>query len=208
MGVTVAMARNKPRPATCECSLSQQKDSGIKIIVVDQHGAVIPKAEITVEGKLIKEPIAGVTGPSGEWNQTKLTAGRYKVTVKAAGFSPFSSFIEVHDGTLLALKMKLPVAAVNTVVEVKAEPPVIMGTVGVLTEVHQSLFPPAAAAGQPRSPMREASSTKMRTHAVRIFNIQFSIRLLCRQQFCGPLRFPPRMSALLDRLQSGCGWCP
>jgi len=154
MGVTVAMARNKPRPATCECSLSQQKDSGIKIIVVDQHGAVIPKAEITVEGKLIKEPIAGVTGPSGEWNQTKLTAGRYKVTVKAAGFSPFSSFIEVHDGTLLALKMKLPVAAVNTVVEVKAEPPVIMGTVGVLTEVHQSLFPPAAAAGQPRSPMR------------------------------------------------------
>jgi hypothetical protein len=155
MGVTVAMARNKPRLATCECSQSQQKDSGIKLIVVDQHGAVIPKAEITVEGKLIKEPIAGVTGPSGEWNQMKLTAGRYKVTVKAPGFSPFSSFIEVHDGTLLALKMKLPVAAVNTVVEVKAEPLVIMGTtVGILTEVHQSLFPPAAAVGQPRSPMR------------------------------------------------------
>jgi hypothetical protein len=140
MGVTVAMARNKPRPATCECSQSQQKDSGIELIVMDQHGAVIPKAEITMEGRSNKESIAGVTGASGEWNQMKLTAGRYKVTVKAPGFSPFSSFIEVHVGTLLALKVKLPVAAVNTVVEVKAEPLVIMGTtVGVLTEVHQSV---------------------------------------------------------------------
>ena len=51
MGVTVAMARNKPRPATCECSQSQQKDSGIKLIVVDQHGAVIPKAEISISSK-------------------------------------------------------------------------------------------------------------------------------------------------------------
>ncbi len=46
MGVTVAMAKNKAQPATCECSQNQQKDSGIKLVVMDQHGAVIPKAEI------------------------------------------------------------------------------------------------------------------------------------------------------------------
>jgi hypothetical protein len=154
MGVTVAMARNKPRPATCACSQSQQKDSGITLIVLDQHGAVIPKAEIAVEGKSIKEPIVGVTGPSGEWNQPKLTAGRYRVTVKAQGFSTFNSAVDVRDGTLLALKVTLPVAAVNTTVEVKAEPVVIMGTVGILTEVHQSLFPPAGGAPGPRAPIR------------------------------------------------------
>jgi hypothetical protein len=155
MGVTVAMARNKPRPATCECSQSQQKDSGIKLIAVDQHGAVIPKAQITLEGKSIKEPIAGVTGPSGEWSQTKLTAGRYKVTVKAQGFSTFNNVVEVRDGTLLALKVKLPVAAVNTTIEVKAEPVVIMGTtVGVLTEVHNSI-PSVPSSGGGLSPMRQ-----------------------------------------------------
>jgi hypothetical protein len=72
---------------------SQQKDSGIKLMVMDQQGAVIPKAEIVVEGKSIKEPIAGITGPSGEWIQPKLAAGRYKVTVKAQGFSTLNSVV-------------------------------------------------------------------------------------------------------------------
>ena len=155
IGVTVAMARNKPRPATCECSQSQQKDSGIKLMVMDQQGAVIPKAEIVVEGKSIKEPIAGVTGPSGEWIQPKLAAGRYKVTVKAQGFSTFNSVVEVRDGTLLALKVKLPVAAVNTTVEVTAELGEIMGPMaGILSAVPNSI-PSAPSARGGFSPMRQ-----------------------------------------------------
>jgi hypothetical protein len=153
MGVTVAMARNKPRPATCECSQSQQKDSGIKLIVVDQEGAVISKAEITVEGKLIKEPIAGVTGPSGEWSQPKLMAGRYKVTVKAQGFSTFNSMVEVRNGTLLALKVKLPVAAVNTVVDVTAGAVVVQGLIVEPSLQNPYAFPIINPGGQ-RSPLQ------------------------------------------------------
>ena len=154
MGVTVAMARNKPRPATCDCSQSRQKDSGIKLTVVDQHGAVIPKAEITLTKKSSQEAISGVTGASGEWNQPKVAAGQYQVTVKSPGFRVFSSFIDVHDGALLRLKVMLPVADVNVTVEVKAEPMVVMGTtVGILTEVH-SLALPAATGGGQRSLMR------------------------------------------------------
>ena len=155
MSVTLAMGKSKPRPATCECSQSQQKDSGIKLIVVDQHGAVIPQAEIAVEGKSFKDPILGVTGPYGEWTQAKLTAGHYRVTVKAQGFNTFNSMVEVREGTLLGLKVKLPVAAVNTTVEVKAEPVVIMGTtVGILTEVHNSI-PSAPSSGGGFSLMRQ-----------------------------------------------------
>jgi hypothetical protein len=152
MGATVAMARNKPRPPTCECSQSQQKDSGIKLIVVDQHGAVIPKAEVNVEGKSMKESITGVTGATGEWNQTKLTADQYKVTVKALGFSTFSRIIKVHDGTLLALRVKLPVAAVNTTVEVKAEP--LSVEVGALAEIQGSPGVPNFMPAGQRFPMR------------------------------------------------------
>ena len=153
MGVTVAMARNKPQPATCECSQGQQKDSGIKLIVVDQHGAVIPKAEITVEGKSIKEPIAGVTGPSGEWSQPKLTAGRYKVIVKAQGFSTFNSVVDVRNGTLLALKVKLPIAAVNTVVDVIAGAVVVQGLIVDSSAQNQYAFPIINPGGQ-RAPIR------------------------------------------------------
>jgi hypothetical protein len=154
MSVTVTMGKSKPRLATCEYSQSQQKDSGIKLVVVDQRGAVIPKAEIAVEGKSTKEPIAGVTGPSGEWSQPKLTAGHYRVTVKAQGFRTFNSVIEIRDGMLLALKVKMLVAAVNTTVEVKAEPVVVMGTTGILTEVHNSI-PSAPSSGAGFSPMRQ-----------------------------------------------------
>ena len=154
MGATVAMARNKPRPATCECSQSQQKDSGIKLTVADQHGAVIPKAEISIASKKMKEPITGATGPSGEWSQPKLTAGQYRVTVRAQGFSTFDSVVDVRDGTLLALNVKLPIATVMTTVEAKAQPVVIMGILGILTEVHHSI-PSTPSSGGALSPMRQ-----------------------------------------------------
>lgn len=154
MGVTVAMARTKPGPATCECSQSQQKDSGLKLVVTDQHGALIPKAAIAVEGRSIQEPITGVTGPSGEWSQPKLAAGRYKVTIKAPGFSTFSSAIEVHDGTLLRLKVKLPVAAVNTVVDVTAGAVVVQGLIVGVTTQNPYAFPTINPGGQ-RAPMQK-----------------------------------------------------
>lgn len=154
MGVTVAMARNKPRPATCECSQSQQKDSGIKLMVMDQQGAVIPKAEISVEGKSIQEPITGMTGPSGEWIQPKLIAGRYKVTVKAQGFSTFNSVVEVRDGVLLAMKVKLPVAAVNTTVNVAAGAVVVQGLIVDTNTQNPYAFPTSNRGGQ-RSPMQQ-----------------------------------------------------
>lgn len=155
MGVTVALAKNKPRPATCECSQTQQSDSGLKLIVVDQHNAVIPKAEIAVEGKSIQEPVTGVTGPSGEWSQPKLTAGRYKVTVKAHGFTTFNNVVEVRDGALLALKVKLPVAAVNTTVEVTATLGDIMGPMAGIVSAVPNSFPSAPSARGGFSPMRQ-----------------------------------------------------
>jgi len=128
MSVTVAMGKNKPRPATCECSQSQQKDTGIKLTVVDQHGLVIPKAEISLMEKSTQKTIVAVTGPAGEWNLPRVNAGHYVITVKSKGFRTFSSAIDVHSGTLFGLKIKLPVAEANVTVEVTAEPAEVMGT--------------------------------------------------------------------------------
>ncbi|HEV7551936.1 MAG TPA: carboxypeptidase-like regulatory domain-containing protein [Candidatus Angelobacter sp.] len=156
MGASVAMARNKPRPPTCECSQSQQKDSGIKLIVVDQHGAVIPKAEITLERKPGNAAaVMGMTGPSGGWSAAQLTAGRYRVTIKSQGFSTFSSVVDVQDRRLLTLVVKLPVAAVSTTVEVTANSLVMQGvTIGVTTSTQNSAAFPILNSGGQRSPMR------------------------------------------------------
>ncbi len=151
MSVTIAAAKGKPHPATCECSQSQQKDAGVKLTVVDQHGAVIPKAAITLTSKPGKETITGLTGDSGEWNRPGVAAGRYQITVTSPGFRTFSSLIDVETKTLLGLKVKLPVADVNTTVEVTAEPMAVMGTMGILTAVHDSL--PQSNAGGQRFPM-------------------------------------------------------
>jgi hypothetical protein len=150
MSVTFAMGKSKPRPATCECSQSQQKDSGIKLTVVDQHGLVIPQAEITLASKSSKEMIAGVTGPAGEWNLPKVNAGQYIITVKSKGFRTFSNAIEVHNGALLGLKVKLPVAEANVTVEVTAQPgeTIMVTTVGVLAEIHNSLPPTPTSSGR------------------------------------------------------------
>jgi len=61
----------------------------------------------------------------------------------------------VRNGTLLGLKIKLPMAEVNETVEVKAEPVEVMGTtVGILTEIHDSV-PPMRTSGGQRSPMSQ-----------------------------------------------------
>jgi hypothetical protein len=155
MGVTVALAKNKPQPATCECSQTQQSDSGIRLIVVDQHGEVIPKAEIQLQNKLGKETINAVTGSTGEWRESRIAAGKYQIIVKSSGFRTFTGVIDLSDGTLLGMKVKLPVAEVNTTVEVKAAPTVIMGTtVGILAAVPNSI-PSAPSARGGFLPMRQ-----------------------------------------------------
>ena len=154
MSVTIAMAKGKPRPATCECSQSQQKESGIKLTVVDQHGAAIPKASITLTNKPGKEAINGQTGDSGEWNRSGVAAGPYEITVTSPGFRKFSNLIDVHEGSFLSLKVKLPVAVVNVTVTVEAEPVLVQGGAISYSMVQKSPSLPPVNAGGQRFPMR------------------------------------------------------
>jgi hypothetical protein len=154
MSATMTMAKNKPHPATCECRLAQQQDSEVRLTVTDQHGAVIPNANITLETKADKDDLYGTTGAAGEWRRLKLPPGPYQMTVKAPGFRAYKGTVDVREGTLIGLKVKLPLAEVNTTITVEAEPSVVQGTtVGILTSESIPAFPPSSSSGQ-RSPMR------------------------------------------------------
>ena len=130
-GLAMAKSKAKPEAANCECRQTAQKDSGIQLIVVDQQSALIPNAQVSLE-KSAKEKITGLTGQIGEWNLAKVAPGKYTLVIEAQGFQAVKSKIEIHDGMLLNLKIKLQVAAVTTTVKVEAEPAVVMGTLGLI----------------------------------------------------------------------------
>ena len=52
LSINFAAAKSKPKEASCDCQQTQQKDSGLKLTVMDQHGALIPNAEITLAEKI------------------------------------------------------------------------------------------------------------------------------------------------------------
>jgi hypothetical protein len=153
MSLTPAAAKSKSPKAACECVQIQQKDSGIKLTVADPDGAVIPNSEIKLQDKSGKRTVTGSTGPDGEWNISKIAPGGYALTVKSAGFRDFKGTVNVRDGVLLELKLKLPVAAVNQTVEVQSTSPAVMGGVGITTTSNSSTVPILPSGGQ-RMPMR------------------------------------------------------
>jgi hypothetical protein len=154
MGVTLAAAKAKSPKPTCECRQVQQKESGIKLIVVDPDGALIPNAEISLESKSSKEKLSGLSAPSGEWSAGTVASGDYQLTVKSQGFRTFAGNVSVHDRKLLVLKIKLPVGELRETVEVQAAAVALMGTVGILESTHSSSLPVSAAGGGARIPMR------------------------------------------------------
>ena len=154
LSVSFASAKSKVKQPSCDCQQIQQKDSGVKLTVLDQQGAVISGANILLENKSNHQKLEGLTGPSGEWQQSKLTPGHYDILVKSLGFRSFAGDLSVHDGMSLELKVKLPVADVNTTIVVEAQPLSVMGTMGTIMAVPSAQVPAAfGSAGQP-APMR------------------------------------------------------
>lgn len=152
LSVNFASARTHSKSASCDCQEIQQKDPGMKLTVMDQHGAVIPNAEITLKRKSGAEQLSGLTGPAGEWSTAKIAPGEYDITIQARGFRTFASIINVRDGILLGLKLKLPIAEVNTTVTVEAAQGGVMG--GISTFIKNPDAIPSVSSGGQHFPIR------------------------------------------------------
>ncbi|HEY2391127.1 MAG TPA: carboxypeptidase-like regulatory domain-containing protein [Candidatus Angelobacter sp.] len=124
----------------------------MKLTVMDQHGAVIPNAEITLKKQSDAEQLSGLTGPTGEWSTAKVSPGEYAITIKSKGFHTFTGAISIQDGMLLGLKLKLPIAEVNTTVTVEAAQGGVMG--GISTFVKNPNAVPSVSSGGQHFPIR------------------------------------------------------
>ena len=86
-------------------------DSASKVLsgtVVDQAGAVIPEARITVTNVETKETRKTSTNAAGRFEFASLAAGNYSITVEAEGFRPYRVLnVNVETDKLIDLNMIL-----------------------------------------------------------------------------------------------------
>ena len=101
---------------------SAQVESGqISGTVMDQSGAVVPGATVTIKNSGTNALRTATTSANGAFIVTGLEPATYLVTVDAASFKQFSAKVEVTVGGHATLEAKLSVSAETTEVQVVAE---------------------------------------------------------------------------------------
>jgi iron complex outermembrane receptor protein len=88
--------------------------------VVDQTGAAVPGASVTVTNTTTGLATGTTTDAQGRFDVTDLTTARYLVTVKQPGFQTFTQQVAVQAGQQASLQAKLELRAAVQSVQVEA----------------------------------------------------------------------------------------
>ena len=86
--------------------------AGARGSVVDQSGAVLPGATVTLHGPVTR---VVVTGPDGRFDVQNLPDGDYDVTVVLAGFTPSARRVHLTKGSTVDLSAALVVQILEQV---------------------------------------------------------------------------------------------
>ena len=112
--------------------------------VVDESGAVVPGANVTITGPTIGTRTT-TSGSTGDFRFLNLDPGTYKVRVGLAGFSTQERSLIVNTGTNVDVTFPLKVTTVEETVTVTSETPVVdtkkVGTGTTLTKEELSQIP-------------------------------------------------------------------
>jgi outer membrane receptor protein involved in Fe transport len=89
-----------------DLATAQARVGSVQLFTLDQTGAAVPNAEITIEQDRVTRKKA-VSGPRGEFTFHHLPYGSYKVSIAAAGFLPVTQMIAISSGVPIELKIIL-----------------------------------------------------------------------------------------------------
>lgn len=122
---------------TLRPAMAQETTGGLQGTVTDKTGAVVPKATVTVTAPTLVGSKVVISDAAGYYRFANLPPGTYTIVVNAAGFETMKrEGLVLEVGHLPTLNLTLSVGAVNTVVEVKSEGPMIdTTTVTTLTNI-------------------------------------------------------------------------
>src|ERR1700745_1631114 len=106
-------------------SMGQAVYGNIIGTVADPSGATVANAPVTVTDIDRGTKYESTTNASGNYEQTHLLAGRYKVTINAPGFSPFEVTADVQIDASTRVDAKLALKGESPQVQVTAETPLL-----------------------------------------------------------------------------------
>src|SRR5205085_4205782 len=111
--------------AVCRVSEGQAVYGNIIGTVTDPSGGAVPNATVVVTDTDRGITYQTVTNASGNYVQTHLLAGHYKIQITAAGFGPFEAAAEVQIDASTRVDAQLGLQQASTKVEVISETPLL-----------------------------------------------------------------------------------
>src|SRR5579863_7135656 len=108
-----------------ELTFGQAVFGNIVGTVSDSTGAAVQKAAVEITDMDRGTTYKATANESGNYEQTHLLAGRYKVRVMASGFSPFETTAVVQIDSSTRVDAQLGVQGQSTNVTVTAETPLL-----------------------------------------------------------------------------------
>ena len=107
-------------------AFAQIQTGSILVKAVDQQGAVIPGASVTITSPVLPTPLSGVTDAQGVYRFPALTVGTYQVRVSLQGFkTSVREGLQVLQGQTASIEAQLSVGGMTEETTVKGEPPVV-----------------------------------------------------------------------------------
>jgi hypothetical protein len=105
---------------------SQHIEGRINVTVVDQQGAVVPKADVSLVDLSTNTTRQAITTESGTYSFVNLAIGNYKLTVSKSGFAPkILDNVVVQATTTTDLSVQLGIGEQQQQVLVEAAAPVV-----------------------------------------------------------------------------------
>ena len=139
------------------CPLMAQSDRGtITGRVLDPAAALVPNARVEAINQGTQVKYTAVSSEAGMYSVQQVPAGRYDVSVEAAGFSRYlRRDVEINVAQTVTLNVTLTVGAVDQTVEVTAAAPALeTNTSDVGTVVNRAMVMdlPLSVSGNMRNP--------------------------------------------------------
>lgn len=128
----VATRAVRPGAAILLCAWAMpafgQSSATLRGSISDANGAPVRRAVVTIQAETTAAPRTAITDNEGRYLIAALPAGRYRASIRAAGFQTRDvTALLIHAGTTIVLDFELTVSGFTERIDVTATPPVDRG---------------------------------------------------------------------------------
>src|SRR3954464_6148716 len=121
---------------------AQVQTGNISVKAVDDQGAIMPGASVSITSPVLPRAIEGATDTSGVFQVPGLTPGAYTIKVTLQGFQTYiREGVVLRQGQTASIEVPMKLGTLSEAVTVKGESPVVdTKTVGSKTNIDSALL--------------------------------------------------------------------